>query len=81
MHGFALNVFNGAEGFDLMNPCGFSDISVTSMRREFEEHGLQGPGDIAEVEDRIITQFTRVFNIKGYKEVCKKQLKEELRPH
>jgi lipoyl(octanoyl) transferase len=32
MHGLALNVTNTEDGFDLINPCGFKDIKISSLR-------------------------------------------------
>lgn len=37
MHGLALNVDNDLSGFGLINPCGFKDKGVTSMRLEIEK--------------------------------------------
>ena len=34
MHGFALNVDTKLEYFDYINPCGFTDKGVTSMKKE-----------------------------------------------
>lgn len=34
MHGLALNVNNSLEGFSLINPCGFTDKGVTSIKKE-----------------------------------------------
>jgi lipoyl(octanoyl) transferase len=34
MHGFALNVNTELDYFDYINPCGFTDKSVTSMQKE-----------------------------------------------
>ncbi len=34
IHGFALNVSNGPDGFDLIVPCGLPDARVTSIARE-----------------------------------------------
>ena len=34
MHGFALNVDTELEYFDYINPCGFTDKGVTSMKKE-----------------------------------------------
>ena len=37
MHGIALNVNNSLETFNYINPCGFSDYGVTSMKNETGE--------------------------------------------
>lgn len=56
LHGFSLNVRPCTEGFSLIHPCGFRDISMTSMTEErlFEV-------DLAEVEKSIVGNFTEVF--------------------
>ncbi|MDR0789572.1 MAG: lipoyl(octanoyl) transferase LipB [Bacteroidales bacterium] len=48
MHGFALNVNTDLTYFNYINPCGFTDKSVTSMQKE-----LQYELDIKQVEDRL----------------------------
>jgi len=57
-HGFALNVNTYLDHFDLIVPCGIADRGVTSMAR------LLGRSlDTAEVANRIIEQFTDVFDL------------------
>lgn len=34
MHGLALNIRNCSDGFNLINPCGFRDIEMTSLEQE-----------------------------------------------
>ncbi len=46
MHGLALNVCNDLTGFSLINPCGFTDIKMTSLSKE-----LGRTGESVEVED------------------------------
>lgn len=42
MHGLALNVNNDLEGFNMINPCGFTDKGVTSIFQEIELQKLNG---------------------------------------
>lgn len=60
LHGFSLNVLPCKEGFELINPCGFKDISVTSMTEE-----RLAPLDLAKVEMSIIRHFIEVFGFHG----------------
>lgn len=55
-HGFALNVSNDLEYFDLIIPCGLAGKPVTSMERE-----LQKPVSIDEVATAASRNFGRVF--------------------
>lgn len=55
-HGFALNVTTDLDQFNLIVPCGIADRGVTSLSRL-----LGRPVDRAEVEDRILAHFCRVF--------------------
>jgi lipoyl(octanoyl) transferase len=56
-HGFALNVTTDLSCFDLIVPCGIADRGVTSLERLL---GRVVPR--AEVEDRIVAHFARVFD-------------------
>jgi lipoyl(octanoyl) transferase len=58
MHGIALNVNPKLEHFSLINPCGFSDRTATSMSRL-----LARQIDIADVTQRLVAHFSAVFNI------------------
>jgi lipoyl(octanoyl) transferase len=57
-HGFALNVTTDLDYFNLIIPCGIPDRGITSVAR------LAGrtvePADVA---DRIVDHFSKVFNI------------------
>jgi len=48
MHGFAFNVNTNLEYFSYINPCGFTDKGVTSLKKE-----LGAPGDIEKVKSRL----------------------------
>jgi lipoyl(octanoyl) transferase len=56
-HGFALNVTTDLTYFDLIVPCGIADRGVTSLERLLGRFV-----DRAEVEDRIVAHFCRVFD-------------------
>ncbi|MEO0185223.1 MAG: lipoyl(octanoyl) transferase LipB, partial [candidate division WOR-3 bacterium] len=55
-HGFALNVNTDLRYFDLINPCGFKDVKMTSMQEILKRQiGME------EVKIAIITTFIRIF--------------------
>jgi len=56
MHGFALNVNTNLEYFSYINPCGFTDKSVTSMQRE-----LGKELDMNEVQQKLQKHLLQVF--------------------
>lgn len=56
MHGVALNVEPDMSHFDLINPCGMSDVEVTSLSHEV---GKQVP--MRDVTDSFVFHFGRVF--------------------
>jgi lipoyl(octanoyl) transferase len=60
MHGFALNVDVDLNYFNFINPCGFTDKGVTSMR---EELGVMSDEiDISDVKQVLLANFAKVFN-------------------
>jgi lipoate-protein ligase B len=58
MHGFALNVNTELEHFSLINPCGFSDRTATSISRLLgREVALEA------VTERLLAHFAEIFCI------------------
>jgi len=57
-HGFALNVHPDLQHFDLIIPCGLSDVSVTSM-----EHELKQRIPLKLVRERLVLRFGEVLNV------------------
>lgn len=58
MHGFALNVNTDLNYFSHINPCGFIDKGVTSMKKELE-HEV----DIEEVKRKLRTRIAELFRL------------------
>ena len=56
MHGFALNVNTDLSYFGRINPCGFTDRGVTSMKKE-----LGKSLDINEVKQKLFKHIEEVF--------------------
>ena len=56
MHGFALNVNTDLKYFSYINPCGFVDKGVTSLKQE-----LNREVDFNEVKQRFIAHFEAIF--------------------
>jgi lipoyl(octanoyl) transferase len=55
-HGLAFNVSTDLSRFELIVPCGIADRGVTSLERE-----VGHPLDTHEVEDRLVAEFSGVF--------------------
>ena len=58
MHGFALNVNTDLRWFELINPCGFTDRTATSMERE-----LGVTISVEEVKERLLTHLAKKLDI------------------
>ena len=58
-HGLALNANTELRFFDMINPCGYKDIKITSMKEI-----MQKPVDIKDLKYRLLESFEKVFKIK-----------------
>ena len=58
MHGFAFNVNTDLNYFNYINPCGFTDKSVTSIQKELGRNI-----DIEEVKQKVKTSMAEVFEV------------------
>ena len=63
LHGFAINIFNCKKGFSLINPCGFTDIEVTSIEEEVS--GNQKAVTMKTAEDLVIEDFKTVLSFQS----------------
>ena len=59
MHGFAFNINTDLGYFNYINPCGFTDKSVTSLEKEMGEKQ-----DIAKVKTILKAKFEEVFDVR-----------------
>lgn len=59
MHGFALNVDTDMRYFNYINPCGFTDRGVTSIKDELGE-----APEMRDVRERYKKHFENVFGVK-----------------
>ncbi|MEA3446798.1 MAG: lipoyl(octanoyl) transferase LipB [Bacteroidota bacterium] len=58
MHGFAFNVNTNLDFFDYINPCGFTDKSVTSLEKE-----LGKKQDFEAIKTKVKEKFEEVFKM------------------
>ena len=58
MHGFAFNVNTNLDYYNYINPCGFIDKGVTSLRKE-----LNREVEIPEVKEYLKKSFEKVFGV------------------
>jgi lipoyl(octanoyl) transferase len=58
-HGFALNVSTDLSYFDLMVPCGISDVTMTSVSRELGGRSVA----MSDVERAVAAAFGEVFGL------------------
>ncbi|HPS46780.1 MAG TPA: lipoyl(octanoyl) transferase LipB [Bacteroidales bacterium] len=56
MHGFAFNVNTDLSYFNYINPCGFTDKSVTSLEKELGEKQ-----DFEKIKELVKDNFSKVF--------------------
>jgi lipoyl(octanoyl) transferase len=56
MHGFAFNVNTDLQFFNYINPCGFTDKTVTSLKKE-----LGQKRNFELVQDKVLGKMTEVF--------------------
>jgi lipoyl(octanoyl) transferase len=61
MHGFAFNVNTDLKFFDMINPCGFTDKAVTSLKKELGK--MQDFGKAAEI---VKVGLSEVFGFNPY---------------
>ena len=58
MHGFAFNVNTDLRYFEYINPCGFTDKTITSLEKE-----LDRKLDFVEVKQILLSKISEVFNV------------------
>ena len=63
MHGFSLNVTNDLSPYEKIIPCNIKDLKITSMKEILGPEKIGQEQDISTVEERLIMNFSEVFNI------------------
>ncbi|MGI9533501.1 MAG: lipoyl(octanoyl) transferase LipB [Thermodesulfobacteriota bacterium] len=55
-HGIAINVNNSLKNFEFINPCGYQDIGITSVKKQ-----LKREININECADNLLNLFSNIF--------------------
>ena len=67
-HGFALNVSTDLSYFNLINPCGMPEITMTSL-----QHILKKEVSMEGVKQKVVNNFCGVFDC-SIEETCLEKL-------
>ena len=59
MHGLALNVNTDLKYFSLINPCGFTETGVSSIRKELGVEQI----DMVDVKEKLVGYFKELFSV------------------
>lgn len=59
-HGLAMNIFTDLTPFSWINPCGLTDVGMTSIAKELPA-GHQAP-DMSRVRDLFLSHFSNIFD-------------------
>ena len=62
-HGLAMNINPDLEPFSWINPCGLTDISITSIEKEIKKFDTNNYDiSMGRIKDSFINHFSSVFN-------------------